>query len=144
MKILFIAIMVATTLIFTCCKKDKEVVKEVDVKSLIIGKWKLVQYRQGNEPWKDSTGGLYNFINEDLVITTLFANPCERKYFLGNSSDASLYLKGVDFSQNFSFFFQDSRPFDIVTINAGTLEIFYPEYFGGGGLTKVYERYKKE
>ena len=142
MKILFITIMVATTLIFTCCKKDKEIVKEVDVKSLLIGKWKLVQYRQGTEPWKDSTDTFYNFVSDTLVTTTIFNSSCNRRYSIGNPA-TGLGIKGINIFPNYNCIVKDWFSYNIDFIDNSILLINYSDEVGNT-IVRKYEKFEKE
>ena len=126
------------SIILSSCRKDE---KEIDVKSLIIGNWKLTQFKQDNQPWKDSTGTFYKFINDTLVNTEIFSHMCDRKYGLESSTEG---LKRVRVFPNYSCFYQSWISFSVVSINNNSMEITYPDYIGGGPLIKKYEKYIKE
>lgn len=135
MKPLFIFF--AFSVLLLSCGKDNDV---IDVKSLIIGNWKLTQFKQDNQPWKDSTGTFYKFINDTLVNTEIFSQVCDRKYTL---SDGSEGLKSMYFQTNASCYFSDWQSVQIISINSFEMIIMYPDYIGGGPLIKKYEKYLK-
>ena len=69
-------------IVFGC--KDKP---NPDVPTLLLGKWKLTEYKQENQQWRDSTGIFYNFLNANTVSTKIFIYDCEREYQLNNSPE---------------------------------------------------------
>ena len=143
MKNSFILLILLFTFLFFTCKKKVEPTPEINVKSLILGKWKLVQYKQDNQSWRDSIGTFYNFINDTLVNTKIFTFACDRKYVLGNSAEGE-GIKGINFFPNLSCSLQDWYNFNVTNINNTVLEINYPDYVGGGPLVRKHERYIKE
>jgi hypothetical protein len=121
------------------CDKDKDDPK-VDVKSLIMGKWKLVQFKQDNQPWKDSTGTFYNFISDTLVSTKIRTFECDRRYDLEYSTAG---LKQVSINANFSCLFIYWNSFSVVRIDNTSMEITYPDEVGGL-IVRKNEKYIKE
>lgn len=131
-----LSILFLSTIIFSCKDKPKP-----DVPTLLLGKWKLTEYKQENQPWRDSTGIFYNFLNTNTVSTKKFIYDCEREYQINNSPEG---LNQIDFLQNSSCFYQDERSVVITNISNSSMEIMYPDYVGGGGLIYKYEKYVKE
>ena len=124
--------------IFLSACKDKP---EPNVAALLLGKWKLSQFRQDSQPWKDSTGILYNFLNDSLVSTKRFNTDCDRKYSLGESSEG---LKQVSFPEYYvNCYFREWYTFSVVSINATQMEITYPDEVGGV-MVRKHQRYLKE
>lgn len=129
--------LVFTMLIASCGKDDPE---PVDVKSLIMGKWKLTKFKQDNQPWKDSTGTFYNFISDTLVNTKIRTFECDRRYGLEDFNEG---LKLVRMFPNYSCSFSDWNSFSVVTIDNSSMEITYPDEVGGVMVRKN-EKYIKE
>ena len=132
-----LSIIVIVCIFFSACK-DKP---EPNVAALLLGKWKLSQFRQDSQPWKDSTGILYNFLTDSLVSTKRFNTECDRKYRLEESNEG---LNRVSFPVYYaSCYFRDWYSFSIVSINATQMEITYPDEVSGVMVRKQ-ERYLKE
>lgn len=123
-------------IVFGC--KDKP---NPDVPTLLLGKWKLTEYKQENQQWRDSTGIFYNFLNANTVSTKILIYDCEREYQLNNSPEG---LNQMDVLQNTSCFYQVERSVIIANISNTSMEIMYPDYVGGGGLIYKYEKYVKD
>lgn len=127
---------VFASLIYLGCK-DKP---EPNVAALLIGDWKLTQYKQENQAWRDSTGTFYNFINDTLVNTKIFNNSCDRKYLLNESSEG---LKQVTFPvYQTNCFYPYWISINITAINTSQMEITYLDEVGGT-MVKKYEKYVK-
>lgn len=134
--ILFIALAFGCFTLFSCGKEKKE----VDVKNLVIGTWNLKQYKQDNQPWRDSLGTTYVFISDTLVNTKIRTFECERKYRLQDSQEG---LKHILMFPNYSCYFQDWWSFSVVSIDNSSMEITYPDEVGGLIVRKG-ERYVRE
>jgi hypothetical protein len=132
-----IAVLSILSLSFFSCKKDRQ---EVDVKSLIIGNWKLTKYKQENENWKDSTGTFYKFVSDTLVNTKIRTFECDRKYTIEASQEG---LKRISIGANFGCSFIYWYSFSIVSIDNNSMEITYPDEVGGVILRKN-EKYLRE
>lgn len=127
---------VFASLIYLGCK-DKP---EPNVAALLIGDWKLTQYKQENQAWRDSTGTFYNFINDTLVETTKYNSECSRRYSLIESNEG---LKQVTFPVYYvNCTLADWYTFSVVSINSNSMEITFLDEIGGT-MVRKYEKYVK-
>ncbi len=124
--------------IFISGCKDKP---EPNISVLIKGNWKLAQYKQDGQQWKDSTGIFYRFINDSMVYTTSYNLECARKYTLLESNDG---YKLVTFPVYYpDCYFHDWYTFSVVAIDRSQMEITYLDEIGGVMVRKN-EKYLKE
>jgi hypothetical protein len=142
MKTFIIVALALSCILFNACKKCKTEEPDVNVKGLILGKWRQTQYKQGNENWRDSTGTFYNFISDTLVNTKIFNSSCDRRYTLENPSQVS-FVKGIQIYPNYSCLYQDWYFFSITSINNSQFEATYRDDVGGVFIQK-YEKFVKE
>ncbi len=132
-----LAIILSLSFIFFSCK-DKA---EPKVSELLIGKWKLIEYKEENQQWRDTMGTFYNFKNDSLVNTKIFNNACDRKYTLNETSSSLIQVTFPNYETG--CFYPYWITINVATINSSKMEITYLDEIGGA-IVKKYERYLKE